>query len=46
MVRSPVVGSVSSELFSFNSRSQAFLENCPQLVGEQSLAFCFSFFFW
>ncbi|KAK9803748.1 hypothetical protein WJX73_000566 [Symbiochloris irregularis] len=33
MVRSPVVGSVSSELFSFNSRSQAFLENCPQLAG-------------
>ncbi|KAK9801967.1 hypothetical protein WJX73_003033 [Symbiochloris irregularis] len=33
MVRSPVVGSISNMLFSFDSRAQAFLEECPHLAG-------------
>ena len=41
MVSSPVLGSISSMLFSFNSRSQSYLENFPQFIGAphlQSLA--------
>ena len=34
MIESPVVGTISSMLFSFNSRSQSYLEPFPQFVGE------------
>ena len=33
MIESPVVGTISSMLFSFNSRSQSYLENFPHFVG-------------
>ena len=33
MIESPVVGTISSMLFSFNSRSQSYLEPFPQFIG-------------
>ena len=36
MIESPVVGTISSMLFSFNSRSQSYLENFPHFVGGAS----------
>ena len=34
MVRNPVVGSISQMLLSFNSASQAYVENIPQMEGK------------
>lgn len=40
MVSSPVLGSISSMLFSFNSRSQSYLENFPQFAGAPCAVDC------
>lgn len=40
MIRSPIVGSISTMLFSFNSKSQAFIESFPHLAGMAASLSC------